>query len=170
MTSRTRAPLRLAVATVWRQRSVRERRLMGLAALVLGGVLLWQWAVAPALATWRMAPQRQAELDAQTRHMLQLQAEARQLSTPARLPRAAAMASIEASATAWLGQGVQVQTQGERVRVVFAAASASGLRQWLVQAREQAQALPEAARLEQATAQGPSPDVRWRGELTLRLH
>lgn len=171
----------VAAQTAWRQRTARERRLLLLGALVLGLTLLWQMAMAPALATWRIAPQRQAELDAQTRQMLQLQAEARQLKAPARIARPTAIASVESSARTLLGADSQVQTQGELLLVKFSAASAAGLAQWLTQSREQAQALPVAARLERlerlerlppATSanKDQTTGVLWRGELTLRLH
>ena len=77
-----------ALHALWQQRSVRERRLLVLAAALLALALLWFWALAPALQTWRSAPQRQAELDQQSRQMLQWQAQARQLQNPARLARA----------------------------------------------------------------------------------
>ena len=51
--------------------------------VVIGAALVWQIAVAPALQTWHEAPAKQAALDAQTTHMLQLQAQAKGLqSTP----------------------------------------------------------------------------------------
>jgi len=167
--------LLMAAQAAWRQRSDRERRLILLGAGVLGLALLWQWALAPALSTWRIAPQRQAELDAQTRQMLQLQAEARQLKAPARIARPTAIASVETSARTLLGQDSQVQAQGELLQVRLTSASAAGLAQWLAQTREQAQALPVAARLEQLTpaktaSPGEAAEVLWRGELTLRLH
>lgn len=165
----------VAVQAAWRQRPARERRLVLLGVWVLGLALLWQMALAPALATWQIAPQRQAELDAQTRQMLQLQAEARQLKAPARIARPTAIAAVESSARALLGADSQVQAQGEQLQVKFSAASAAGLAQWLTQSREQAQALPVAARLDRlppATSanQDQATQVLWRGELTLRLH
>lgn len=164
-----------ALQTAWQQRSVRERRLLLLAAAVLGIALLWQLGVAPALSTWRGAAQRQAELDLQSRQMLQLQAEARQLQTPTRLPRPQAIALLESSATGLLGKDARLNVQGDVLRVNLVAAPATGLSQWLAQAREKALALPQSARLERvpatpsAKAATETPEVLWRGELALRL-
>lgn len=170
-----------ALQTAWQQRSARERRLLVLAALVLGCALLWQWGVAPALGTWRMAAQRQAALDAQTRQMLLLQAEAKRLQTPARIQRQEAMALLETSASSLLGKDARITFQGDAVRLSLSAAPASGLAQWLAQAREKAQSLPQSAQLQQVAAAKPAataqtapsasapPEVTWRGEITLRL-
>lgn len=171
----------------WQQRSVRERRLLALAAALLGLALLWQLGVAPALTTWQGAAQRQAELDRQTRHMLQLQAEARQLQAPTRMPRLQAVALLENSAASLLGKDARLTVQDDVLRVNVVAAPAAGLAQWLAQAREKALALPQSARLERvpaalaATAPAPTTaaatsvatsvatEVFWRGELALRL-
>ena len=164
--------------SAWQQRSVRERRLLALAAAVLGLALLWQLGVAPALTTWQGAAQRQAELDLQTRHMLQLQAEARQLQAPTRMPRPQAIALLESSAASLLGKDARLTVQDDLLRVSLVAAPAAGLAQWLAQAREKALTLPQSARLERvppslsATAPTPAPtatEILWRGELALRL-
>lgn len=157
-----------AVRRLWQQRSPRERRLLALAVALLALALLWSWALAPALHTWRSAPQRQAELDRQSRQMLLWQAQARQLQAPARLSRTEAQARLQASSAALLGTGAQLSVQGELLRVQLQAASADGLARWLAQAREQAQALPQSAQLEQLDTTDPH-DVRWRGQLLLRL-
>lgn len=164
-----------ALQSAWLQRSARERRLLVLAAVVLGTALLWQLGVAPALGTWRSAAQRQTELDLQTRQMWQLQTQARQLQAPTRLPRQNAVALLESSAPSLLGQGARLSVQGDVLRVNLVAAPAPGLAQWLAQAREKALALPQSARLERVpptktgAAQKDAPEVSWRGELTLRL-
>lgn len=157
----------------WRERPARERRLVLLALWLLGTALVVSSSVAPALQTWRDAAQHQAELDRQSQQMLQLQAQARQLQATARLPRTEAIGLLESSAQTLLGPQARVQVQGEQLRVTLQAATPGGLSQWLVQARERAQALPQSARLQRlaptpTTASGP-PDVLWSGELTLRL-
>ena len=156
-----------ALRSLWQQRSLRERRLLALAAALLALALLWSWGLAPALQTWRIAPQRQAELDQQSRQMLQWQAQARPLQNPARQTREQALARLQAASNALLGTGAQLSVQGDQLRVQLQAAPAEGLARWLAQAREQAQALPQSAQLEQL---GSDPqDVRWRGQLLLRL-
>jgi len=171
-------PIRQAARAAWDQRAPRERRLLVLGAAVLLGTALWRLLLTPAWQVWREAPAQQARLEAQTRQMLQLQAQARQLQTPARMSRQDAMAQLESSASSLLGQDARVSLQGDLVRVNLVAAPASGLASWLALAREKAQALPQSARLEQlasakAAAAAPAAAsealTRWRGEITLRL-
>lgn len=138
--------------SLWAARAPRERRLLVLAAWVIGATLLWQVAVAPALQTWHDAPGKQAALDAQTRQMLQLQAQAKGLQSTPPLSRTTALQRLETSATQWLGADARVNLQGEQVRVTLKAASAEGLSRWLAQARSQAQALPVQAQLQRTTA------------------
>ena len=65
------SPALAAVQAFWAARPPRERRLLALAAVVIGSALLWQIAMAPALQTWREAPAKQTTLDVQTGQMLQ---------------------------------------------------------------------------------------------------
>lgn len=167
-------PIGTALKAAWQQRSVRERRLLVLAAVLIFVALLWQVGVAPALGTWQIAAQRQAELDMQTRQMLELQAQARQLQAPVRMPRQEALALLESSAAQQLGQGARLSMQGDVLRLSLTAASAQGLARWLAEAREKALALPQSAQLERVPpAKGDRADEAteaiWRGELSLRL-
>lgn len=168
-------PILSSLQTAWQQRSSRERRMLALAALVLAVALLWTWGLAPALQTWRMAPQKQAELDLQSRQMLQLQAQARQLQVPARVARQDALALLETTTRTLLGEGARLHIQGDQLRLSLNAVTADALAQWLVLAREKAQALPQQARLQRlappdkAAANPSSTEVVWSGELTLRL-
>ncbi len=172
MSTSTKTPF-LVLQTAWRQRPVSERRLLLSLALLLGLLALWQGAIAPAWTTWRIAPVRQAELEAQTRQMLQWQAEAKQLQAPARLARSAAMGLLQEGAERLLGPGVQLQPQGELLQVTLKAAPAEGLAQWLSLARDKAQALPQQAQLQRqpavGTAKNPSTDPIWQGSLLMRL-
>ncbi len=176
---------RQAWQAFWRARAPRERRLMLLAAWVIGTVLVWQVAVAPALQTWQEAPTKQAALDAQTTHMLQLQAQAKGLQSTPPPSRASALQALESTAAQWLGPDARVSLQGEQVRVTLKAAPAEGLSRWLAQARSQAQALPVQAQLQRTTAPAsataytpapvtpPSPATAqaalWSGSLVLSL-
>ena len=135
----------------WSARQPRERRLLLLAAWLIGTALVWQIAVAPALQTWRDAPGQQAALDAQTTQMLQWQAQAKGFQAHAPLSRTEALQKLESSATQWLGPEARVSLQGEQVRITLKAATADGLSNWLAQARSQAQALPVQAQLQRAT-------------------
>jgi general secretion pathway protein M len=163
-----------ALRQLWRQRPERERRLIVLAACVLGLAGLWQWAVHPALTTWRQAAPQQAELDRQTQQMLQLQAQARQLKAPTRMARAQAVEMLETSARDMLGKDANLIAQGDQLRLSITAAPATELARWLSQAREKAQSQPLTVALQQASpapnsAPNSSPDVLWSGQLTLRL-
>ena len=170
------SPALAAVQAFWAARPPRERRLLALAAVVIGSALLWQIAMAPALQTWREAPAKQTTLDVQTGQMLQWQAQAKGLQTTAPLSRTAALQRLESSAAQWLGPDARVSLQGEQVRITLKAAPADGLSRWLEQARNQAQALPTQAQLQRAAVAAPSPAtpasgsaVAWSGTLVLSL-
>lgn len=163
----------VAMHKAWLKRPARERRLLLSLALLLGLLALWRIAIAPAWSTWRIAPLRAPELEAQTRQMLQWQAEAKQLQAPARLARSAAMGLLQEGAERLLGPGVQLQPQGELLQVTLKAAPAEGLAQWLRLARDQAQSLPQQAQLQRQpasdTAKPANTNPIWQGTLLMRL-
>lgn len=168
--ARQSPPWVLALRSVWQQRSLRERRLLLAGAVLLGGLLLWQWGLAPAWSVWREAPMRQAEIDLRTRQMLQLQAEAQSLQAPVRIGRQQALEQLKASADKLLGPGAQIQPQGDQLQVSLRGTPAADLAQWLALAREQAQALPLQAQLQrQQTTTPDQPEGLWQGSLLLRL-
>lgn len=180
--------LRLALSQAWSQRSPREQQLLRLAALLMLLAAVWTQALAPAWRTWQEAPERQARLDAQTRHMQLLQAQAKSLQKSSPLPRAEAMKWLESSIQD-LGPGAKIQWQGERATLSVEAAPAAPMARWLSQARERAQALPLQAQFQhtQPPTKGPSAGpaapsapaaaaasekasgVHWRGTVVLRL-
>ena len=153
----TLSTARSAWQAFWAARQPRERRLLVLAAFVVGSALLWQTAVAPALQTWRDTPGKQATLDTQTRQMLQWQAQAKGLQSTPPLSRTAALQLLESSAAQWLGPDARVSLQGEQVRITLKAAPAEGLSRWLAHARSQAQALPVQAQLQRTSSALPAP-------------
>lgn len=128
-------PLRAA----WRARDARERRLVLLAAWVLGLYLLWALALQPALRTLREAPPRLDQLQAELQRMQAEAAEARQLRARPPMPRAQALAALQA-ATARLGERARLSEQGERIVLTLAGASGEELRDWLADARTGARA------------------------------
>lgn len=154
----------------WQQRPARERH-----ALLGGGALLvlfvlWQAAIAPAWSVWCEAPARQARIDAQTRQMLQLQAQVQGLQAATRIGRREALTQLQNGADTWLGPGAQLQPQGEQVRVTLKAAPASGLAQWLAVARNQAQSQPlQVQLLRSDSATADRPEALWQGSLLMRL-
>lgn len=175
MNPRTLWPqLRSAWQGAWAQRSPREQQLLRLGAWVLALAALWSLALAPALRTWQEAPARQAALDAQSQSMRQLQAQARQLQQPQTLSRTEAVQWLEQHLDT-LGPNAQISLQGERATLRLQAAPAEALARWLRLARENAQALPVQANLQQAPVDNTPPntppkgDAHWRGTLVLRL-
>lgn len=169
MTDNTNATHTLqGLRAVWQQRPERERSLLLWTAVLLGLIALWQWGIGPAWAVWRDAPVRQAQSDAQTRQMLQLQAEASRLQAPVRVNRATAMAQLQASADSLLGAGVSLQLQGEQLQVTLKAATSEGLAQWLSQARDPSQALPQQVQLKRQPI-AKDNTVVWQGTLLMRL-
>jgi general secretion pathway protein M len=163
----------MALATAWQQRAPRERRALTLGAAVLLVAAVWRLLVAPAWQVWHEAPARQATLEAQTRQMLQLQAQARQMPLPSRIERAQALSLLNVSAQALLGPRTQLTPQGDELRVTLHAAPASGLTEWLAQAREKAQARPRLAQLQQQAVPDQNTEVAsgptWNGTLVLQL-
>jgi general secretion pathway protein M len=167
------AAVRNGWQAAWARRSPREQQLLGIGFWVLALAALWVLALAPALRTWQEAPARQALLDAQSQRMRQLQAQAQGLQKPAALSRADATQWLDKNLTE-LGPNARISLQGETATLSLQAAPAAALARWLSLARDNAQALPTQAQLQQVSPAGPgnqnnSPDATWRGSLVLRL-
>lgn len=132
--------------TAWAAREPRERRLVLLAALVVGAFLLWTLALQPALRTLREAPARLDVLDRQLQGMQRLAGEARELRATPPLPRAQAQAALRA-ASQRLGASAKLTEQGERAVMAFDNASPEQVRAWLAEVRASARARPIEATL-----------------------
>lgn len=147
----------------WAALDARERRLVSIAAAVVGLALLWWIAFAPALKTLREAPAEHARLDAQLQQMTTLQAQAKALQSQPRANRDEAMRALEGSVKSGLGPTAQIQQQGsgEGVNVVIRAVPAEALAQWIAQARGNARAVPREVHLTRssgaAAPNAPSP-------------
>lgn len=158
----------------WQARSLRERRALQWAAVVLGLAAVWSAALAPALRTWQDAPAKQTELDRQTQHMLQLQAQARQWQASPAISRAQAITWLQAHAKD-LAPDAKLQVQGDVVNLSFQAAPADALATWIAQAREHAHARPMQAQMQQTPsptksgAASAAAQVMWGGTLQLSL-
>lgn len=163
----TRGPRALGAA--WARLAARERRLVLLAAAVLGLALLWLLAVAPALRTLRQAEAQRATLAAQTEQLQRLRAEAQALQALPRLGHDEALRALESSVRQRLGDSAQLSVVGERATLVLRQASAEALAQWLADARANARANTVEARLTRAGDNAPGAPVRWNGTLTLAL-
>ena len=144
--------------TRWEALEARERRLVVIAASLVGFALVWWIAFAPALKTLREAPAEHAKLDAQLQQMTTLQAQAKALQSQPKANRDEAMRALEGSVRAGLGPTAQIQQQGagEGVNVVIKTVPAEALAQWLAQARGNARAVPREVHLTRAGAAAPN--------------
>lgn len=128
-------PLRAA----WAARDARERRLVLLAAWVLGLFLLWSLALQPALRTVREAPARLDGLDAQLQAMQAQAADVRTLRATPPLPRMQASAALKAASDR-LGDKARLAEQGDRAVLTLTGVSGEQLRSWLAEVRGSARA------------------------------
>ncbi len=165
-TAPSTSPMRgLAAASAWLAGlSARERRLVLVAAAVVGLGLLWWVAIAPAWQTLRAAPARHAALDAQLARMQQLaqQAEALRAQSSAAAPgRDDALRALEA-ATAGLGGNAQINVIGDRATLALRQTDPAALAQWLQQVRSNARLLPVESQLTRDAASGG-----WTGTLVV---
>ncbi len=163
------ARMRQGWQAAWARRNPREQLLLGIGIWVLGLAALWLLALAPALGTWHEAPARQALLDTQSQRMRQLQTQAQGLQKPRAIARNDATLWLEKNLVD-LGPNARISLQGDRATLSLQAAPAAALARWLSLARDNAQALPTQAQLQQVSpAKADSPEVTWRGSLVLRL-
>lgn len=149
--------------TRWNALSPREQRSLTLLLGLLGVILFWLVAIAPAMNTLRDSVQRRTQLAQQQSHMLALQTQAQALTTRTALSRDAALRSLQGLTP---GPQIQLTPQGDRVTAQLKAVPAATLANWLTQARTQAQVLPVEAHLTRVNA---GDKVVWDGSLVLNL-
>ena len=125
----------------WAGLAQRERRLVRLAAWVLGLFLLWSVALQPAWRTLRSAPAKLDELDQQLQAMQVQAVDVRTLRATPPLPRAQASAALQA-ATQRLGTAGRLVEQGDRAVLTLTAVSSAQLRSWLAEVRAGARVRP----------------------------
>jgi general secretion pathway protein M len=151
------APLRAR----WQGLSARDRRLLAVAAGVLGTYLFWLVLLQPAWRTLREAPTQIDALDAQLQQMQALAGEAAELRSAPALSTEQAAAALRA-ASARLGPKGRLVLQGDRGVLTVTGASGTQLREWLSEARTGAHARPVDAQLTRGT-QG------WGGTIVVAL-
>ena len=161
------APTRLGAA--WARLDARERRLVAIAATVVGLALLWWVGLAPALRTLREAPAQRAALQVQAQKMQQLKAEADALKSVPRLAQDEALRALETAMKQRLGDTGQLSVMGDRANVVLKGASATALADWLSDVRVNARATPVEARLTRSGDTAPGAPVHWSGTLSLNV-
>lgn len=142
---------RLSTLTApWRQRwqalALRERGIALALAWVVGLVLLWFVAVAPALRSVGSATARLDELEVQLQQMQRLAGEAATLRA---LPVVSGLQSQSAlkAATDALGPAARLQLGGDRATITFTNATGTQVRDWLAEARSAARVRPVEANL-----------------------
>ncbi|MFV0678923.1 type II secretion system protein GspM [Ottowia sp.] len=153
----------------WRQLQARERRLIGLSALVVGLALLWWLGLSPALRTLRTTADQRAELQAKAQQMQQLQREAAALKALPRMGHEEALRTLQATTQQRLGAAAQLSVVGDRANVTLQSAPAAALADWLTDARVNARAMPVDARLTRQSATTPDATILWSGTLSLSL-
>ena len=154
----------------WRQLASRDKNLVLFGLLLVGATLLWQFSVAPSLATRRGADAQASALSAQLQRMQALQAQAQALQKQPALGFDDAVRALTAATKTTLGGTAQLSLTGDRASVTLKAASADALAEWLAQARLNARSTPLEARLVRAAAPGADPrTAAWNGVLVMAL-
>ena len=151
----------------WQALGQREQTLIRSAALLLGLALLWWVLLAPPLRTLRQVEAQQRSLDAQWQKMQGLRAQAQALQAQPRVSRDDALRALQASVKL-LGASAQLSVVGDRATVTLRNTPADALAQWLAQARANAGAIPDEARLVRNVS-SPAGPAAWDGMLVLRL-
>jgi general secretion pathway protein M len=159
--------LRAQTQARWQALSPREQRGLSVLGALVGVVLFWSVAIAPALNTLRDSENRRTQISQQQAQMLALQNQAQTLQTRTPLSRDEALRSLQSLSA---GTAIQLNVQGDRVSVQLKAVPAPILANWLTQARAQAQALPVEAHLTRSNVTAASnATVAWDGSLVLSL-
>jgi general secretion pathway protein M len=165
--------LRAQALSRWQALSPREQRGISVLGALLGLLLFWSVAIAPALNTLRDSDNRRAQISQQQAHMLALQNQAQALQTRTPLSRDEALRNLQSLSA---GSQIQLNVQGDRVSVQLKAVPAPILANWLAQVRSQAQALPVEAHLTRSNAAATNnasastnSAVAWDGSLSLSL-
>ena len=153
--------LRAQAAAAWGARTPRERQAISVGAVALGVLLVWSFAVQPALRTVREAPPRLDRLDAELQQMQRLAVESRTLRATPPVAPSEASAALQA-ATVRLGAAGRLALLGDRATLTLAGATGAQLQAWLAEARRAARARPIEARL----TRGPQG---YAGTLTVSL-
>ncbi len=148
----------------WQALSVREQRSVTALGVLLGMLLFWSIAIAPALNTLRDSDNRRAQISQEQAHMLSLQTQAKALQNRTALSHDEALRNLQSLTP---GAQIQLNVQGDRVTAQLKGVQATALANWLAQARNQAQALPMEAHLTRGNATGAM--VTWDGNIVLSL-
>jgi general secretion pathway protein M len=150
----------------WIRLPGREKNLIRLALLLVLATLLWQFSIAPALATLRTADAQAKALSAQLQQMQAMQTQAQALQNQPAPGFDEAVRALTAATKQTLGATAELGLAGERASVTLKDASPDALAEWLVQARLNARSVPTEARLVRAAT---SDSPTWSGVLVMSL-
>jgi general secretion pathway protein M len=144
----------------------KDRQRLKYLALGLFLSLLWFWNIAPALKTYREAPQQLAQLELQSHYLKSLQTQAVALQKAPRMNAQNASAALQQTATEILGSSAKLNLEAGRATLNLTPTSADTLAQFLASARIKAYALPVEAQLQKTKT---ADQELWRGTLILSL-
>lgn len=148
--------------TTWlAQRSPREQLGIQWALGLLAVLVLWQWAVSPALHVLQTSEARRVQLAQQTAQLQGMQQQVLQLRQQNRISAEQAGQSLQSIANT-LGSQVKYIRQGERATFDFKALSPQAFAELLTQARNQAHAPVQEAHTQLKPA-------GWEGQLVFAL-
>ncbi|MEO5661452.1 MAG: type II secretion system protein GspM [Polaromonas sp.] len=150
----------------WLSLPGREKNLVRLALLLVLAVLLWQFSVAPALATLRNADAQTKALSAQLQQMQSMQTQAQAMQKQPALGFDEALRALTAATKQTLGSTAQLGVAGDRASITLKDASPNALAEWLTQARLNARSAPTEARLMRSATAG---SATWSGVLVMSL-
>lgn len=158
-----------SLAVWWRGLAGRERALVGVAGFLVGAAVCWWVALAPALATIRMAAVQMPRLEFDIREMQGMRVQAQALTAQSRLTPQETRRQLESSVSQTLGAAAQLQVNGDRATVTLKGVTSEALAQWLVQTRANARLVPVEARLTRNVGTGATTAVSWDGNVMLVL-
>lgn len=150
----------------WTRLGAREKNLVRLAAVLVLGLLVWQFSLKPAIVTLRSADAQARVLDAQLQQMRLAQAQVQSLQAQPALDFDEARRALTATTQQTLGGAAQLNMVGDGASVTLKDASADALADWLTQARLNARAVPLEARLVRTSTPA---GVTWSGTVMMGL-
>lgn len=153
--------MRRDLTSRWQAAAPRDRLIARIAATLIGLLLLWLVALAPAWNTLRKAP---GEIDRLDRELQQMRAMAQQTQALKQAVPVSIDQSMTAlrAATARLGPGAELTITGTQAQLRLRGVPGGALAMWLGEARQGARARPQEAELQN----GPQG---YTGRLTLLL-
>jgi general secretion pathway protein M len=130
----------------WQALAPRERSIVAALGWLLGLLLLWFVAIAPALRSLHTTPARLDELDKQLQQMQHLAGEAAALRALPPVGGLQSQAALKAATDA-LGPAARLILGGDRATITFTNATGTQVRDWLAEARSAARVRPIEANL-----------------------